>query len=40
VYRRGRFVVKWDLEHWRPMRGQASTRLVRLLERLVGEGRL
>lgn len=33
-------VVKWDLDNWQPMKGQASARLVRLLTELVEEGRL
>jgi hypothetical protein len=27
VYRNGRFVVKWDLESWQPMKGRASARV-------------
>lgn len=38
VYRAGRFIVKWDLDNWRPMRGGASRRLVRLIARLISEG--
>ena len=40
VYRDGRFVVKWDLDHWRPMEGRASARVVKLMEELVIERRL
>lgn len=40
VYRDGALVVKWDLEHGIPMQGQASARLVRLIEELIAEGEL
>ena len=40
VYRDGMLVVKWDLESWQPMKGQASARIKRLLKELVEEGRL
>ena len=40
VYREGRLVVKWDLENWRPMKGTAPLRVVRLLRELRREGRL
>jgi len=38
VYRDGQLVVKWDLEHRQPMKGEATDRLRRLLDRLVAEG--
>lgn len=37
VYREGTLIVKWDLENWQAMKGQANTRLKRLLEELVKE---
>lgn len=40
VYRDGRFVVKWDLENQKPMKGKASRQLVELIEELESEGRL
>lgn len=40
VYRDRRLVVKWDLENWAPMQGQASRRLLKLIEELESEGRL
>lgn len=40
IYKDGKFVVKWDLERWQPMKGEASRRLVRLLEGLREEGKL
>ena len=40
VYRDGWFVVKWDLENSRPMRGRASRDVKRLIRDLVREGRL
>lgn len=38
VYRVQRLVVKWDLENWQPMRGKATTRVLKHLEELVKEG--
>jgi len=40
VYRDGTLVVKWDLDNWQPMKGNASARIRRLLGELVREGRL
>jgi hypothetical protein len=40
VYRDRRLVVKWDLEHWRPMKGEANARVERLIGELASEGRL
>jgi hypothetical protein len=40
VYRDGAFVVKWDLEHQRPMDGAAPGRLVTLVRDLEREGLL
>lgn len=40
VYRDGTLVVKWDLDNWQPMKGQASARIRRILSELVKEGRL
>lgn len=40
VYRDGKLVVKWDLDNWQPMKGQASARIERLLRTLVDEGEL
>jgi hypothetical protein len=40
VYRDGQFVVKWDVDNWKPMRGKAPARVLRLLEALVKEKRL
>lgn len=40
VYRNGKLVVKWNLDAWMPMHGQAPRRLLRLLGELVREGRL
>jgi hypothetical protein len=33
-------VVKWDLDNWQPMKGQASNKVVQLLKELVKEGKL
>jgi hypothetical protein len=38
VYREGKFVVKWDLDNWKTMKGEASPFLVDLIAALVAEG--
>ena len=40
VFRDRRLIVKWDLEGGRPMKGRATTRIVRLIDELVSEGSL
>ena len=40
VFRDGRLVLKWDLDHGKPMRGTATARLRQLIEQLDAEGRL
>lgn len=40
VYRDGKLVVKWDLEHATAMKGAASRRVLRLIGALESEGRL
>ena len=40
VYRDRRFVVKWDLDNWRPMKGKAPCRVLELIEALQSEGAL
>ncbi len=40
VYRDGRLVVKWDMENRRPMKGEASRRILKLIEELESEGEL
>jgi hypothetical protein len=40
VYRSGRLVVKWDLDHKKPMKGQAPRQVRKLIEQLEREGRL
>jgi hypothetical protein len=40
VYRDGKFIVKWDLENQRPMKGDAPRRVVELIGELESEGRL
>ena len=40
VYRDGKLVVKWDLDHKKPMRGQATRRVRGLIEKLASEGLL
>jgi hypothetical protein len=40
VYRDGTLVVKWDLENRQPMKGEASRRILKLIEELESEGNL
>lgn len=40
VYRDGKLVVKWDLENKLPMEGEASRRILSLIEELEAEGLL
>jgi hypothetical protein len=40
VYRKGRLLVKWDLEAQLPMRGKVTQRVRQLLDELQAEGRL
>jgi hypothetical protein len=40
VYRKGRFVVKWDLENDKAMEGRATRQVVRLIGELRREGKL
>jgi len=40
VYRDGKLIVKWDLENKLPMEGEASGRIVILIEELDAEGLL
>ena len=39
-YRDSRLVVKWDLDHNQPMEGAATRAVLKLIERLVEEGKL
>jgi hypothetical protein len=40
VYRKGRLILKWDLESDLPMKGRASARVLRLIAELRKEGLL
>ena len=40
VYRDGKFIVKWDLENGKPMKGRASGRILALIAELESEGLL
>ncbi|HXV60038.1 MAG TPA: hypothetical protein VEK15_05045 [Vicinamibacteria bacterium] len=40
VYRDGKLVVKWDLENRMPMIGEASRRILALIDELESEGLL
>jgi hypothetical protein len=37
VYRDGSLVVKWDLDSWRAMKGQATNKLLKLIQELLDE---
>jgi hypothetical protein len=36
----GEFIVKWDLDNRRPMRGAASREILELIDALQSDGRL
>jgi protein-tyrosine phosphatase len=40
VYRDGRLVLKWDLENDVPMKGEATRRILDLIDELRNEGLL
>ena len=40
VYRDGAFIVKWDLDSRKPMRGNTTRRVRVLIEQLESEGSL
>jgi len=40
VYRDGKFVVKWDLDNHKAMKGHTSKRVLELVEKLKSEGLL
>jgi len=40
VYRDGRLVVKWDLDNKKAMKGQASRKVLALIDQLESEGLL
>jgi hypothetical protein len=40
VYRDGRLLLKWDLDHNRPMAGKPSRRILELIRELESEGKL
>jgi hypothetical protein len=40
IYRDEKLVVKWDLENRKPMKGEASRRILKLNEELESEGRI
>lgn len=40
VYRDGKLVVKWDLDNRKPMKGEASPQIRRLIDELESEGLL
>jgi len=40
VYRDGRLLLKWDLEHEEPMKGAVSQQILKYINELRGEGRL
>jgi hypothetical protein len=40
VYRDGNLIVKWDIDHWRPMKGQAGKKILKLISDLLQEGEI
>lgn len=40
VYRDRKLVVKWDLENDLPMKGEATSRILRLIQNLRDEGEI
>jgi hypothetical protein len=38
VYRDGMFVVKWDLDNAKPMKGHETSRILALIDELEREG--
>ena len=40
VYRKGRFVLKWDLDNWQTMKGRPTPRVLELIRELLDEGLL
>ena len=40
AYRKGRLIVKWDLENAQVMRGKAGKRVLKLIDELEAEGLL
>jgi hypothetical protein len=40
VYRNGNVVVKWDLDNEKAMKGGATKRIIKLIEKLDSEGML
>jgi hypothetical protein len=40
VYRNGNLVVKWDLDNKKAMKGSATKRILKLIEKLDSEGML
>jgi hypothetical protein len=40
VYREGKLVLKWDLDNWKAMKGEASRPLLEMIAELVAEGLL
>jgi len=40
VFKDKELIVKWDLEHHQPMVGKMNKRLLKIINRLIQEGRL
>jgi hypothetical protein len=40
VYKDGVVIVKWDLDNWVAMKGEASERVLKLIRQLQSEGLL
>ncbi|PIZ66230.1 MAG: hypothetical protein COY19_07000 [Candidatus Marinimicrobia bacterium CG_4_10_14_0_2_um_filter_48_9] len=40
VYKDGNFIVKWDIENWQAMKGEAPRTILKLIRELMDEGKL
>ncbi|HCW75710.1 MAG TPA: hypothetical protein DHU63_04135 [Candidatus Marinimicrobia bacterium] len=40
VYKDGNFIVKWDMENWQAMKGEAPRTILKLIRELMDEGKL
>ena len=40
VYKDGNFIVKWDIENWQAMKGEAPRTILKLIQELMDEGKL
>ena len=40
VFKESKLIVKWDLEHHKTMHGQATSKILELIDALTSEGKL